>query len=105
MWNGPPHQPALGLVPGAEFKTTESKLQSGDVFLLFTDGASEAENPGGEIFGVDRLAASFDQALDGPMAAMPAKIVCDVSAFQRKKACEDDVCIVAVEAVSRSVTA
>ncbi len=51
-------------------------------------------------FGPARLAASFDEALDGPMAAMPAKIVCDVTAFQKRRHYDDDVCLVAVEAVS-----
>ena len=75
-------------------------MKPGDVFLLFTDGALEAENPAGEIFGIERLVRSFDQALDGPMAAMPAKIVCDVTAFQRRRNYDDDVCLVAVEALN-----
>jgi serine phosphatase RsbU (regulator of sigma subunit) len=103
LWAEPQHQPALGLIADAVFRTHESPLRSGDVFLLFTDGATEAENPAGENFGVGRLAASFDEALDGPMAAMPAKIVCDVTAFQRRKQYDDDVCLVAVEAISASV--
>lgn len=98
LWTEPARQPALGLIPGAEFRTCESVLRPGDVFLLFTDGAVEAENPDGEVFGMDRLAGSFDQALDGPMAAMPAKIVCDVTAFQKRQNYDDDVCLVAVEA-------
>jgi serine phosphatase RsbU (regulator of sigma subunit) len=100
LWNEPHHQPALGLSTKAVYQTHESGLRAGDVFLIFTDGAFEAENPEGGIFGVDRLARSFDEALDGPMAAMPAKIVCDVTAFQRRQNYDDDVCIVAVEAVS-----
>jgi serine phosphatase RsbU (regulator of sigma subunit) len=104
LWNEPHHQPALGLVSQAAFRTCESTLLPGDVFLLFTDGAFEAENPAGEMFGIERLAKSLDEALDGPMAAMPAKIVCDVTDFQRRQYYDDDVCIVAVEAVSRSVS-
>lgn len=99
LWNEPQHQPALGLVPDAVFQSRETPLKAGDVFLLFTDGAIEAENPAGDYFGVGRLAASFDEALDGPMAAMPAKIVCDVTAFQRRRTYDDDVCLVAVEAL------
>lgn len=105
LWDGPHHQPALGLVSDAVFQTHESQLHAGDVFLLFTDGASEAENPSGETFGSRRLAASFDQALDGPMEVMPAKIAYDVSAFQCQQAYEDDVCIVVVEAVGRADSA
>ena len=100
LWVEPQRQPALGLVADATFHTDGSPLEAGDVFLLFTDGLTEAENPAGEHFGLDRLAASFDQALDGPMAAMPAKIVCDVTAFQKRRHYDDDVCLVAVEAVS-----
>ena len=100
LWTEPQHQPALGLIADAVFHTHETPLKPGDVFLLFTDGAIEAENPDGENFGVERLAASFDEALDGPMAAMPAKIVCDVTAFQKRRNCDDDVCLVAVEALS-----
>jgi len=100
LWDEPQHQPALGLIADAVFHSRESPLKAGDVFLLFTDGAIEAENPVGDNFGVSRLAASFDEALDGPMAAMPAKIVCDVTAFQRRRTYDDDVCLVAVEAVS-----
>lgn len=100
LWIEPQHQPALGLLDQAVYRSHDSPLKAGDVFLLFTDGAVEAENPAGEIFGMDKLAASFDQALDGPMAAMPAKIVCDVTAFQRRRSYDDDVCLVAVEALS-----
>lgn len=103
LWTEPQHQPALGLIADAAFRTQESPLKPGDVFLLYTDGATEAENPTGEYFGTTRLAASFDEALDGPMAAMPAKIVCDVTAFQRRKQYDDDVCLVAVEALSANV--
>lgn len=102
LWTEPPHQPALGLIADAAYQTSESALHPGDVFLLFTDGAVEAENPEGEVFGMERLAAIFDQALDGPMAAMPAKIVCDVTAFQKRQVYDDDVCLVAVEAAHAS---
>lgn len=100
LWAEPQHQPALGLMPNAAFRTNEILLRPGDVFLLFTDGAVEAENPAGDNFGTGRLSASLDEALDGPMAAMPAKIVCDITAFQRRRNYDDDVCLVAVEAVS-----
>jgi len=98
LWFESPRQPALGLVPNFAYRSFESPLHAGDVFLLFTDGSVEAENPEGEAFGLKRLAASLDEALDGPMAAMPAKIVCDVSFFQKRKQYDDDVCLVAVEA-------
>ena len=56
-----------------------------------------AENPGGKEFGMPRLISTFDESLDGPLAAMPAKIVCEVAAFQKRRHHDDDVCVVAVE--------
>lgn len=103
LWFESPRQPALGLVPNFTYRSFESPLLAGDVFLLFTDGSIEAENPTGEPFGLKRLAASLDEALDGPMAAMPAKIVCDVTFFQKRKQYEDDVCLVAIEACGGDV--
>ncbi len=97
LWTGALHQPALGLLPDAVYRTSSSPLRAGDVFLLFTDGVVEAENVQGHEFGVKRLISSFDEALDGPLAAVPAKIVCEVSAFQKRQRQEDDVCVVAVE--------
>lgn len=100
LWDKPQRQLALGLAPAASYRTEQAPLVAGDIFLLFTDGALEAENPAGEQFGVGRLCASVDEALDGPMAAMPAKIVCDVVAFQKRHQFEDDICLVAVEAAN-----
>lgn len=95
-------QPALGLLPDVIYRTNESPLKPGEIFLLFTDGVIEAERPDGQPFGLDRLVASFDEALDGPMAAMPAKIVGQVSSFQKRAQYDDDVCIVAVEVAANS---
>lgn len=97
LWTGAQKQPALGLVADAVYHTSLSPIRAGDVFLLFTDGVVEAENAAGKDFGIPRLISSFDESLDGPLAAMPAKIVCEVAAFQKRRHHDDDVCVVAVE--------
>ena len=38
--------PAMGLIPNAQFKTTEAKLAPGDFLLFFTDGIIEVEARG-----------------------------------------------------------
>jgi phosphoserine phosphatase RsbU/P len=50
----------LGLLPvgGAESETLE--LRKGDSFVLFTDGVSEAFDPNGDLFGVDRLLTQLE---------------------------------------------
>ena len=99
LWTGAQRQPALGLMPDVIYQTSNSPIRAGDVFLLFTDGVVEAENPAGKDFGIQRLISTLDEALDGPLAAMPAKIVCEVAAFQKRKHHDDDVCVVALEVI------
>jgi sigma-B regulation protein RsbU (phosphoserine phosphatase) len=86
-------------MPESVYQTSTSSIRAGDVFLLYTDGVVEAENPSGKDFGIQRLVTTFDEALDGPLAAMPAKVVCEVAAFQKRRHHDDDVCVVAVEVI------
>ncbi len=103
LWSGAQRQPALGLVPDVTYHASTSPIRAGDVFLLFTDGVVEAENPAGKDFGIQRLITAFDEALDGPLAAMPAKIECEVAAFQKRRNHDDDVCVVAVEVIPGAI--
>ncbi len=45
----------LGIVGGTVYPETEVQLAPGDQILMHTDGVTEAKNPDGEMFGVDRL--------------------------------------------------
>ena len=105
LWHEPRHQPALGLLPEVAYQSVESPIRAGDVILLYTDGVVEAENSSGGRFGLPRLLRTFDEALDGPLAAMPAKIVCEVASFQKRRHPDDDVCVVAVEVAAGRVPA
>jgi len=50
-----PTGPAVGVLPESQFKTGVVKIEPGDVFLSFTDGANEAVNPNGELFEMERI--------------------------------------------------
>ncbi len=101
LWNGPPRQPALGLLGNAAYRTREGDLAPGDVFLLYTDGAVEAEDPDGGEFGLERLKESFAGALAGPLRELPEKIIGRVACHVGTNHYEDDVCLVAVEVDKR----
>lgn len=47
--------PALGLIPEAEFPEVRGRLEPEQTLLLYTDGATEAENSALEPFGEERL--------------------------------------------------
>jgi sigma-B regulation protein RsbU (phosphoserine phosphatase) len=49
--------PPIGLSPDEVCELTSEDLMTGDVLVFYTDGVTEAENPLGEEFGMERLSA------------------------------------------------
>ena len=43
------------------FEEKSTLISKGDLILLYTDGLTEAENPAGDFFGVERLSDIFIQ--------------------------------------------
>ena len=50
--------PLLGLFEG-EYRDTVVQMSEGDAVLMFTDGATDAENLAGQMFGTERLSEAF----------------------------------------------
>jgi serine phosphatase RsbU (regulator of sigma subunit)/pSer/pThr/pTyr-binding forkhead associated (FHA) protein len=48
--------PVLGILPGIKYTGFESRLETGDALILYSDGVTEATDPRGEEFGEERLA-------------------------------------------------
>ena len=66
---------ALGLVPDAPIASQTLQLQTGDLYVLYTDGVTEAMNPAQEEFGNARLLHALGTALhslppDAPLAPL-----------------------------------
>lgn len=51
--------PPMGIGLGGEDTVCHTQLQPGDRILLFTDGITEARDPGGEEYGLDRFVGSL----------------------------------------------
>lgn len=69
----PPHgNVPVGLLPDATFESARCQLNSGDRFILVTDGVTEAENAMGDFFEDSRLelAASKAPTLEGIFSAV-----------------------------------
>jgi len=57
----------LGVMPEARYATHETRLESGQSLLLYSDGITDCANKEGEAFGYDRLAALLRElAASGP---------------------------------------
>lgn len=79
----------------AAFVDTRSiPFDSGDIVLLHTDGVTEAENPAGELFGLDRLCASLARHRDGSAEEIAAAIVADLMAHIDSQKIHDDITLV-----------
>ncbi|MFA4965769.1 MAG: PP2C family protein-serine/threonine phosphatase [Thermoleophilia bacterium] len=50
---------ALGVRAGLQYPEDEVRLEPGDTVALYTDGLTEARDPDGELFGLERLEAAF----------------------------------------------
>jgi sigma-B regulation protein RsbU (phosphoserine phosphatase) len=91
--------PALGMFEGATYRTVRGQLSAGDVLLLFTDGAFEEIGADGEEYGQQR----FIDAVQRRATLAPAKlldgVLAEVQQFSAHGEFEDDVCLVAVQAV------
>jgi sigma-B regulation protein RsbU (phosphoserine phosphatase) len=82
----------------------EAALEPGDVVVAYTDGLSEAADPAGEEYGVERLATVVRGAAGLPARALADRIFKDVRAFTRGAPQLDDLTLVVgrVVGVTRS---
>ena len=66
-------------------------LGLGDVFVLYTDGVTEAMNPEGDFFGEDRLSALVQQHATGPFAELRDEMLSAVTSFAAPSEQQDDM--------------
>jgi serine phosphatase RsbU (regulator of sigma subunit) len=75
-------------------------LEPGDVLVLYTDGATEAESPTGEEFGRERLVQAVRESLDRPAREMIASIQMAVLEWTASAGASDDVTFFIIKALS-----
>jgi sigma-B regulation protein RsbU (phosphoserine phosphatase) len=92
--------PALGLVPEPEFDRCEFPLKTGDRFVLYTDGITEARNSIGEDFGVERLAAAIRAHSGATAEQMLDGLLNSVQEFTGRTEAKDDVCVCVIDVTS-----
>lgn len=87
----------LGMMPVAKYSEHETRLEPGDLLLLYTDGLTEAEDPDEEEFGVKRVAEVVSK-LECPSAAAACKeLLGAVETFTCGEPLHDDATLLVVE--------
>jgi sigma-B regulation protein RsbU (phosphoserine phosphatase) len=93
----------LGIDRGPRFEQVleevETPLASGDLFLFFTDGLSEAMNMESELFGEGRLRRILEQGAGIPGEELKERILAEIRAFVGEAAQHDDMTLVLLKVV------
>jgi sigma-B regulation protein RsbU (phosphoserine phosphatase) len=87
----------VGLWPEIEFDSFEIPICCGDRLVLYSDGVTDCANQEGEVFGEQRLMAYLERAAGYPLAAIPAGLHKEISAWRGTADLGDDVSLLTIE--------
>ena len=83
----------LGVDDDADYAEIHCDLPSGGALVLHSDGAAQATDPSGQVYGDERIRAQVAAARGDP-AGIGERLVADVRQFIGGAAQYDDICIV-----------
>ncbi|HBN79693.1 MAG TPA: hypothetical protein DD473_28495 [Planctomycetaceae bacterium] len=84
----------LGVAIDADYHPATYKINPGDVVLLCTDGATEAMDTHGDLYGIEGICQSIKKSEPSAQSVVN-QIVKDVRTFSIGQARQDDMCILA----------
>jgi phosphoserine phosphatase RsbU/P len=89
----------LGMFRETRYHENHLRLDPGDVLVLYTDGATEANSPTGEEFGKDRLVEAVKKSIDRPAHEMIASIQMAILEWTASVGASDDVTFFIIKAL------
>lgn len=93
----PPGGQPIGVFPDASFGLRSIQLNPGDVFLIYTDGVTEAMNQQHQQFTDDRLLDIFRPSTDDSAMEVTRRVVDSVHAFVQDAEQSDDITVMAIK--------
>ena len=87
----------IGILPGQVYETEEVQLISGDVLVLFTDGAVESMNPEKEMFELGRMEQVLRENISLPSAEISRKMAKAIKDFSKTDQPFDDTTLVVMK--------
>lgn len=87
----------VGMFDSVACEINRADLGDGDILVLYTDGITEAENPQGEEFGLERLSAAILRGSSLSAERLMSDIYQNASDFSRGVGFNDDVTILVVK--------
>ena len=89
----------LGMFRETRYHEYYLEFEPGDVLVLYTDGATEANNAQGEEFGRERLAQAVKRNYDRPAREMIASLQLEILEWTDHKGSNDDVTFFVIKAL------
>jgi len=86
----------------ADFREGHTKLNPGDVLVIYSDGVSEAVSPSGEEFGPTRLYEAVARNLDASAAGIRDRIESALTKFSQGTPAADDITLVIVKRLAEA---
>ena len=87
----------LGIMPMAEYEIGETRLNSNEALVVYSDGVSEAANLKGEEFGMERLSQVICKNLSASASGLRDKVESSLSSFTQTAPAGDDITLVIVK--------
>jgi len=84
----------LGLFPAVAYEAASTRLEAGDLVLVFSDGLTEAQNFRNELFGESRLSKVALECAKMPAAEVSERILKAVKTFEGNAPPADDLTLV-----------
>lgn len=95
-----PRGTALGLADCQHYEQNAEELvyalHQGDLIVLFTDGITEAQNPAGQEFGMERLIDCIRRYRHDPLASLGDQVLRHLGDFTRDREQLDDITLLAL---------
>lgn len=83
----------MGVKTDVRFEEKNTRVDAGDILILYTDGVTEAENSVGESFGRERLSSVIALHYDHHPEEIISEIFRELTAFTNSKPLQDDVAL------------
>jgi sigma-B regulation protein RsbU (phosphoserine phosphatase) len=91
----------LGMFRETRYHQYYLEMEPGDVLVLYTDGATEAQSPAGEEFGRERLAQAVKDAYARPAREMIATLQMAILEWTDQAGSNDDVTFFIIKALKK----
>jgi serine phosphatase RsbU (regulator of sigma subunit) len=87
----------VGMYPEAQFKSTSFQLAKDDILVAYTDGITEAANPSGQLWGMERLENLLRSCSKLAPDEIIERVLAEVSEFANGEPQRDDVTLVVMK--------